>query len=145
MPDNRRSFPICSFKQNLYIIGGFDNDCQETLSSCLVYNIKSNQWSQTKDMNDYRYDAACAVFEGKIIVSGGENLKSVEAYDYYENKWTHLPGRFQHVLVSMSNKMFVIGEYEKYTCSDFTNVMNDFQAVNIGNCIIIFSKVLDKR
>ena len=99
-------------------------------------------------MNQVRFNGACTVYEGKVVAAGGSYTnayKSVEAYDYYENKWTHLPGRFQHVLVSMSNKMFVIGEYEKYTCSDFTNVMNDFQAVNIGNCIIIFSKVLDKR
>ena len=36
LPDNRRSFRICSFKQNLYIIGGYDNDCLKTLGSCLV-------------------------------------------------------------------------------------------------------------
>ena len=40
--------------------------------------------------------AAFTVFEGKIGVTGGYNyvhreLKSVEAYDYYEDKWTYLP------------------------------------------------------
>ena len=33
------------------------------------------------------------VFKGKIVVTGVDNskLKSVESYDYYANKWTHLP------------------------------------------------------
>ena len=42
------------------------------------------------DMNQNRENAACAVYEGKIVVSGGykydEIFKSVEAYDYYEKK-----------------------------------------------------------
>ena len=40
-------------------------------------------------------------------------MKSVEKYDYYENKWTFLPDmnkeRSQHAAVSMGNKIFVIG------------------------------------
>ena len=66
-------------------------------------------------------------FEGKIFVGGGENinevLKSVEAYDYYENNWTHLPDmivkRNNHALVSMGIKMFVTGGVTKPTCKTF--------------------------
>ena len=48
----------------------------------------SNSWYEWK-----KCQVACTVFEGKIVVSGDINsnvLKSVEAYDYYENKWTNL-------------------------------------------------------
>ena len=41
-----------------------------------------------------------------------KNLKSVEVYNYYENKRTYLPdmneGRCEHASISMSNKMFAI-------------------------------------
>ena len=57
------------------------------------------------------------VFKGKIVITKGLNkcsrLKSVEAYDYYDIKWTNLleliKGRWNHAAVSMVNKMFVIG------------------------------------
>ena len=53
----------------------------------LVYSIKGNLWSQIANMNDeIRLSAACTVYEGKVVVTGGYNskgLKSVEAYDYH--------------------------------------------------------------
>ena len=118
------------------------------------------RWSQIADMNEKRFEAACAVYEGKIVVTGSRNLNSVEAYDYYENQWTYLPDmnekRWHHALVSMGNKLFVIAGYKVSTCelfdiysrkfsyvkkcSDFTHDMCYFEAVCIDNCIVIFGK-----
>ena len=163
--DKRRCFCICTFKQNLFIIGGFTSTY---LKSCFVYNMKSDRWTQIADMNNERLCGVCTVYEGRIVVSGGNNfigLKSVEAYDHYENKWTFLPDmnevRYDHALVSMGNKMFVIGEFKKSTCemfdsssrrfcyiktcSDFTNDMGNFQAVCIDNRIVIFGEVVGKN
>ena len=39
MPDKRTCFCICSFKRNLYMLGGHYHNFQ-TLNSCFVYNIK---------------------------------------------------------------------------------------------------------
>ena len=58
LPDKRNRFCICSFKQNLYVIGGSVGKLSETSSSCLVYNIKSDKWSQIADMNEKRYNPA---------------------------------------------------------------------------------------
>ena len=82
------------------------------------------------NLNVVRDCAICTVFEGRIVVTGGVNnllqLKSVEAYDYYENKWTYLPDMIErrrfHASVSMDNKLFVIGGY--YTES--SEVFNSF-------------------
>ena len=80
-----------------------------------------------------RRGGACTVFEGKIIVSGGENeayinFKLVEAYDYYKNGWTLLPDmiarRVNHLLISMSNTLFVI-------CGKNNCGMEVFDSVNI--------------
>ena len=174
--DKREHCCISSFKQN-YMIGGwkpYQYLNNEFINSCFVYNLKLDRWSQIAGMNKKRSDAACTVFEGKIVVSGGQNnkliyksevdLSSVEAYDYFENKWTYLSDmneeRCQHALVSMGNKMFVIGGYKKSTCeffdslsrkfcflktsSYFTPNMRYFQAMCIDNRIVIFGEVFSK-
>ena len=88
------------------------------LSSCYTYDYNSNVRNKIADLKIAREFAACTVFEGKIVVTGGYNyvhseLKSVKAYDYYKNKWTYLPDiiekRCNHAVVSMGNKMFVVG------------------------------------
>ena len=66
LPDKRRCFCVCSFKQNLYIIGG-KNSSFETLKSCLVYNIKCDKWSQIADVYVKRYESTCTIFEGKLL------------------------------------------------------------------------------
>ena len=73
---------ICSFKQNIYVM--------RINGSCFVYNFETNKLCPIADMNERRYDSACTVFEGKIVVIGGYQ-KKVEAYDCYENIWTYLP------------------------------------------------------
>ena len=92
----RYDFSVCSFKQNLFVIGGNYN-YKRLLSSCLKYDVKLNKWSNIANMNENRTELACTVFDGKIVISGGsklveieyfEDLKSVEAYDYLENMWT---------------------------------------------------------
>ena len=55
-------------------------ECQ---TCCLKYSIKTKQWTYIANMNKYRYNAACTLLEGKIVVSGGIILRTVEAYDYY--------------------------------------------------------------
>ena len=91
------------------------------------YKYVSNKWTKIANLQNERCFSACAVFEGKIVVTGGSNsdgsLRSVEAYDHHKNKWTYLSDmiakRYDHSAVSMGNKMFVIGKgnpvyYELY-------------------------------
>ena len=88
-------------------------------------------------MKQYRDFAACTVFEGKIVVTGGTDnrykLNSVEAYDYYENKLTYLPEmierRYYHASVSMGNKMFVIGGEKTPSCEAFDCLSRKFTAL----------------
>ena len=96
-------------------------------------------------------------------MSGGWNsrryysMNSVEAYDYYENKWTYLPDmnekRCDHTSVSMGNKMFVIGGYNTSNCEVFDGfsrrftsikslMKNDrsyFHAVSVGKNIVVLN------
>ena len=85
-------------------------------------------------MNVERGLAACTDLEGKIVVTGGANdydqLKSVEAYDYYENKWTYLPDMIEkrscHAAVSMGNKLFVSVGYKTSSCEIFDSISRYF-------------------
>ena len=153
-------FWVCSFKKNLYVV-------YET-GKLFVYNLKNENWFQLGDTKDKRFGSACTVFEGKIVLCGGitnlQKLKSVEAYDYYENKWTYLPDmikeRCNHATVSMGNKLIVIGGYStsssevfdsysrKFTFlrSSSLNAINCFsvRAFGIGNNIVMFFMMYDK-
>ena len=148
-------FCIISFKKKLYVVYATAN--------CFVYNSKNDEWNQLASTKEKRFSPACTVFEGKIVLCGGYNynsgtLKSVVAYDYYENKWTDLPDmnerRIYHASVSMGNKFFVIGRYDTLSSEVFDSISRKFtflrstnlnankyisvQAVSIGNNIVLF-------
>ena len=106
LTDKRENFCICCFKQNLYLIGGNNNG--QRLKSCFIYNMKHDTWSQIADVNEQRDNAACTVYEGKIFVTGGIGKFSVEAYDYYENKWTCLPDMNEKKELIMLQLVWVI-------------------------------------
>ena len=53
----------------------------------ISFDTKSISWRKVASMNKSRASAACTVFEGRVVVSGGRSfrksleLKTVEAYD----------------------------------------------------------------
>ena len=65
--------------------------------------------------------------------NGFKELKSVEYYDYYDNRWTYLPDmitkRSSHATVSMGNKMFAIGGSKTLNCETFNNYSRKFTSV----------------
>ena len=144
--DRRDSFCVCCFMQKIFVLSG--NRCDEknlykSCNSCMTYDIKNNKWTYISSMNKGRGFAACTVFEGKIVVSGGwhkanipgvdisrSRLSSVEAYNSHENKWVRFPHmlerRSEHDIVSMGNRMFVIGGRIDNTCEVFDSVTNKF-------------------
>ena len=158
----RFNFCCCYFMKKMFVIGGWIESSDVCLRLCHTYCLKSKTWNQLGSLNIARDTAACAVFEGKIVVSGGWNykqiIKSVEAYDYHENKWIYLPDMVEkksdHASVSMGNKMFVIGGHKKSSCEQFDSFSRKFtllrsfsnlstivsycKAVCIGDYIIIF-------
>ena len=88
--------------QNLFVIGGKYSGRYDT--SCMFYDKQRNVWTSIADMMEGRENAACTVFEGKIVVSGGywekeipdkfvsrfscTIFETVQAYDFHENKWS---------------------------------------------------------
>ena len=162
MYDNRTGYCICSFMNKLYIIGGY-NKCSSLLSA-LQFDpncTSNNKWNEVARMNQARDNAACVVFEGKIVVSGGLNinyraLSTVESYDVIGNEWLPMANMinttYAHSLVAVRNKLFVFGCTE--TCEVFDSSVNRFVllkppstlfgfqdisgALSVGSRILIF-------
>ena len=118
---------VCSFMKKVFVIIN---------RACMFYDKQRDQWTSADSMIESRKEAACTVFEGKIVVSGGSrkvvrnrlreggfvNIKSrhqsIEAYDFHENKWSSFPNmlspRNNHAAVSIGNKMFMVGGSSDY-------------------------------
>ena len=136
-PDVRVGYCICSFMRDLYVFGGWYAHEQRNRRTCFKYNSTTKKWLKMTNLKVGRNCASCSVFEGKIVVSGGYNtgnLKSVEAYDYHENKWTCSPDminkRACHGQVSMGNKLFVLGGFYEFTCEVFDSISRKFTSLN---------------
>ena len=113
----RYGFCVCGFDGKFFIIGGYNLHCEVT-NSCLEFDVKERKYTQVCGMRVPRSDAACAEYDGKVVVCGGVNrdfeqrLKSVESYDAAEDQWSPMPSMMfakrGHRLVAVKKKMFAI-------------------------------------
>ena len=165
MYDDRNCFCSCSFIDSIYVLGGLLED--ET-SSCYFFNTINKAWKEITSMKVARQFPSCAVFEGKIVVSGGYNnindgdLNTVEAYDHIDDSWTNMPSmieeRSSHKSLAIENKLFLIGGFRfnrsievfDSHCNQFVllkdhpeglsnYIFNNSNVLSIGNKIVIFS------
>ena len=121
--DNRlHCFSTCLFMSSIYVIGGFFGD--DYTENCYKYDRIDNSWRQIASLHSKKRTPTCSVFEGKIFATGGMkggSLKSVESFDYHENKWNIISDmiktRCSHSSVTIGDKLFVIGGYYR-TCSE---------------------------
>ena len=115
--DVRYEFRACAFMNYIFLMGGRSMHGYG-LDSCLKFNTENNRGKEVAKMNGMRQWAGCAVYEGRVVVSGGNDrqgnlgVNTVEAYDHISNKWSSMPnmieGRSLHRLVAVRNKLFVI-------------------------------------
>ena len=165
MFDDREDFCASAFMDKIFVLGGFcynrNNDNFLTTSSCLEFISKNNNFKEISEMNLARRWAACVVFQGNIVVSGGISnnyhvLSSVESYDVFADKWTSLPNTINHhrlhSLVTIKDKLFVI-DHRVNCCEIFDIVCKKFvsfkhplyitfnKCVQIGNRIIAFQEL----
>ena len=122
---------ICVLMDKIYLMGG--ESMNEGLSDiCLEFDPKTYQWKERARMMEFRANPACAIFAGRIVVSGGlvynngevnDNYwnvpgyhlatRSVEEYDHVRNSWSEfarmINPRCCHQSVSVGNKLFVNG------------------------------------
>ena len=144
--DDRKEFCACAFMDKIFVLGGRYGSCYEDnadTASCLQFDTKANSWKEVAAMQQARYSAACTVFNGDIVISGGEHLivhnnynrterlNTVESYDVFSDSWTSMPNTNRsydkHNLVVVRSKLFVF----ECRClfETFDNVSKTFVAV----------------
>ena len=86
-------------------------------------------------MKQRRSDASCAVFEGRIVVTGGCNrnngiLNTVEAYDHIDDSWSKMPNMVEssksHKSVAIKNKLYVVTGFGNTNSEVFDSNSNTF-------------------
>ena len=121
MPDKNFCFCVCSFMGSAYILGGL-TQLEVSVASCFKFKAADCSTCEMTDMETARNRSACAVFEGKVVVSGGGShgrqlLNTVEAYDHVADEWTSMPDmvkeRIGHKSVARKNKLYMIGGFTK--------------------------------
>ena len=132
MTDDRESFCACPFIDGIFVFGGVI--LGDITNSCLQFDTKDYSWKKVATMNEVRSNAACAVFEERIVVSGGwsnaeDYLNTVESYDVLPNKWSTMPNmnsaKRHHSLVVVKTKLFVISKSGD-NCEVFDNTCKKF-------------------
>lgn len=89
---SRCSHGLISYKNKLYIIGGYDRG--ECLSICECYDPKTNTTTEMRSMENRRGRAAITWLESEksIYVMGGSDghmdLNSIERFDMETSKWS---------------------------------------------------------
>ena len=115
--NDRIHYGICTFMNEIYFIGGDDQTV--SFNSCEKFSPKDHKFREIAEMKFERAHPACSVFDGRIVVTGGvdlktnRDLKSVEAYDSVTGSWLPMPdmvhGRSGHGSAVARNKLFVVG------------------------------------
>ena len=158
---SQKFFCACGLIDKIYVLGGEFTRLKTNTDRC--FDTKNYTWKQISKMRYKKYSAACSVYQGKVVVSGGSNnndghLSIVEAYDDTLDKWVEMPSminaRHDHSQLTVKNKLFVIGRI-KESCEVFDSfnkkfvlinnpirslfrVLKSFEAVSIGNKIAVY-------
>ena len=133
-----------------------------------MYDTISKKWIEVAKMNDNRINAACTVYNGRVVISGGENdvwlSRSVEAYDHVADKWSYMPNMihesFEHNMLAVSNKLLALSCGTNHDiCEVYDNISkkfvvikshptffdgSEYQAISIGRNIFVFKSFSNK-
>ena len=146
MLDKRRKYCVCSFLKQIFVIWGTSNgfSCSNSFSnSCMKYDLNTEQWTNIAKLKENISRSPCTVFEGKCVLTGGicknkRLIKSVETYDHHKNKWNFLPEMiyewYFHEVVSMGNKIFVVGGSGLTECEVFDSFSRKFTLIKRIPC-----------
>ena len=159
MIDERLYLCACAFINKIFILGGYfynNHGGFSTNSSCLEFNTKCDNFKEITRMNEARERAACAVYRGNVVVSGGldnddNELNSAEYYDAFAYEWTPMPNMVNshsdHSLVVVKDKLLVVGQGTD-CCEVFDVICKKFVAIKhqvsltFSKCVQTSNKLL---
>lgn len=113
----------------VYVIGGKnENFC---LKSCERFDFVNKNWQRVGDLVTARDKHSACVYRGRIFVSGGDGIDTLEVYNTVANKFTTLrtvlsiPGcslmfSIEDFMIIFHDKSVSTFDPAKFTCSQFS-------------------------
>jgi hypothetical protein len=113
----------------VYVIGGKnENFC---LKSCERFDFVNKNWQRVGDLVTSRDKHSACVYRGRIFVSGGDGIDTLEVYNTVANKFTTLrtvlsiPGcslmfSIEDFMIIFHDKSVSTFDPAKFTCSQFS-------------------------
>ena len=99
MIEKRCGHSAVAFRQQIYVIGGCNEDNDYGLHSAEKLDTTIRQWTSISSMEVPRFDFSCAINGHKLYCFGGDNATepSVVYFDLYNKIWVEegtMPGNF---------------------------------------------------
>ena len=160
---DRTDYCVCCFMEKIYFMGGWKGGART--DTCETFDTGARTFKSIAAMRNVRELAACAVFNGSVVVAGGygrgtfEDLNSVEAYDHSVDEWRSMPSmvrrRSHHGLAATRSKLFAVGGFQQQ-CEvfdlhsnafalmkntrgfDFSGNDNASKTLSVGNKVFVF-------
>ena len=119
LPIRSEGHGVVELEGKLFIAGGYDRN--EYFDSLYSLDMSTMVWEEMSPMMSKRGYGATVIFDGKIIVLGGQvgrtsMLETVEMYDPNTNMWTEMPNmnqRRSHFGATVfEGKLFAVGGYD---------------------------------
>ena len=90
------AFGLCALGDSLVVVGGCDDDASPPMASVEQFSLSERKWVQLPDMLCARIHPCVTVWQGKLIVAGGqdslnEDMYSVECFDPICGVWQPMP------------------------------------------------------
>lgn len=118
----------------MFIVGGYDPNTHEHLSSMEVFDDVSQKWYAGPDLNEARADLKLVALEGKLYAIGGrlkhKYLSSVEEYNILLNRWQKKASlktaRGKFGSVTKDGNIYVVGGVKGFKNSDSLSSMEAY-------------------
>lgn len=88
MLSNRADLCAVAVSENIYAIGGYNEESDQALNTVEVYNLNKNKWTSLHQMIYPRVNSAAAVNGLFIYVFGGVGVSAVEKFDIVQEEWS---------------------------------------------------------
>ena len=142
----REEYCVCALVDSVYVIGGKIAPSRFSRPHCVRYDAREDAVLCDVATDAARSSAACAVFEGAVVVSGGlvqydfpstgpfvASTNTVRAYERESNTWFEMPktvsDKCRHALVAAPErgKLFAVGTFNP--CEVFDRAAGSFAVV----------------
>ena len=137
---NQQRFTACGLMDKIYVCGGHRRNNRAHIlyrNTDRMLDTEDRAWKNIAKMRHKRRDAACSVYRGQVVVTGGcyqnEPMRNVESYDHALDEWVEMPSminaQYRHSQVTVKNKLFIIS-CDRSICEVFDSHCQQFVLIN---------------